>query len=318
MDGKLKAFVDSEIEKNAAYGMSIKGTMCQISSVVNVDNVMNMSLTELQNLLILLKPISKFAISVYLSRLRKYAEYIGCQRFIDVSNNIDVEETYMKSVNAGNHQRKYLSDAEFNDMIFNLQMMDILNVEYFTVLLRAIYEGIYSDDLSALTNLRAGDIHGNVVTVKRDGQEPFELEVSHELAYDLKDLSISTSYERKNRYGIFTVQTEGLYGDSVFKTETRSSNGDKSYAMSYYRYLRKVSEEIDFKIIPKCLYISGIVNRIKAELESNNMTLENVVLHVRRTGEDMDIFKRELERCHYPYGYSNVRNMILGYLEDFK
>lgn len=320
MNERLMSFLEKVANENAHYGLSTRWFAQRIQAICDFDKVMEMSLEELSELLIQVHPTNARNISYYLNVLRQYAGYVGNQKFIETSQGINTTEVWNKYSSSTERKRRYLSHSEFQSMIFNMQMEDVMNVDYYITLLQSIYEGIYSDDLSALKNLRGQDIRQNVVIVRCDDTEPFELEISSGLSDRLKELAALTRWERRNRSGEFTVEIEGEYPDSCFKVENRSSVADRNYRDCYYRYIRKAVEitELDFPLRAKNLYISGIMHRVKEQLEAKGMTLEQTFAFKRRWGEDVEIVKNELERVHYPYVYRDFTKLVTGYISDFQ
>lgn len=317
---KLEEFLDDNISKNESYGTSLKWHITRLQAICDFDTIMEMSADKLLELLVEVHPTNSRAITGYLNALRRYAEYVGNQKFIAVSKQIKVKEIWNKCSGTIQQQRKFVSHSEFQSLISNLQDEDVMNVDYYVALLQAIYEGIYSDDLTALSNLRGQDIHDNVVIVRCDGKEPFELEISHDLVEKLKDMADLRIWEKKNRCGEFSIPIEGECYDSCFKVENRNNIPNRSYRHCYYRYIRKVAElvELDYQLRAKNLYISGIMHRVKIQLEEKGMTLEQAFAFNRRWGEDVDIVRKELERVHYPYFYRNFTSLVTGYIGDFQ
>ena len=320
MNERLMSFLEKVANENEHYGLSIKWFAQKIQAICDFDKVMEISLEELSELLIQMHPTNKRNISYYLNVLRQYARFVENQRFIEISHGINVNEIWNKYSNSSEKKQKYLSYSEFQSMIFNIQMENIMNVDYYITLLQSIYEGIYSDDFSALKNLRGQNIHKNIVIVRCDDIEPFELEISNELSDRLKELSALTRWERRNCSGEFTVKIEGDYPDSCFKVENRSNVTDRDYRDCYYRYIRKAVKitKLGFPLRAKSLYISGIIHRVKEQLENKGMTLEQTFAFRRKWGEDIDIVKNELERVHYPYEYREFAKLVTGYISDFQ
>lgn len=320
MNTKVEDFLKQISDKNKHYGLATKWYIQQIALVSDLDSVMTMPVDKLSELFIELHPINSKAISNYLNVLRKYAEYTNNQSFVDASKNINVNAIWNQYSSSAEKTRRYISNSEFQSILFNLQMDDMMNVDYYVALLQAIYEGIYSDDLTALSNLRGTDIHDNVVVVRCDGKEPFELEISHDLAIKLKELSNLTSWERKNRCGEFSIVIEGSHPDTCFKVENRNNIANRGYRHCYYRYIRKATSTIglDYQLKAKNLYISGIIYRAKKQIEEKGMDFKQTFAFKRRWGEDVNIVKKELERVHYPYPYAKFTALISGYIDDFQ
>lgn len=313
-------FIEKIASSNANYGISTKWFVQKIEAVCSLDEVMKMSQDEISDVLIAAHPTNTRMVSNCLNVLRKYAEYIGNHKFIECSKGVDVTEVWKKYACTAERKQRYLSHSDFQTMLHNMQMQDVLNIDYYITLMQTIYEGIYSDDLSALANIRGQDIHGNMVVVRCADTEPFELEITNDLTGKLKKLADLHTWQRKNRSGVFPMPIEGRFFDSCFKVENRNFVAGRDYKDSYYRYIRKVVEitELDFPLRAKNLYISGIMHRVNEQLKSKGMTLEQTFAYKRRWGEDVDIVRHELERVHYPYAYGAFTKLVTGYISDFQ
>lgn len=114
------------------------------------------------------------------------------------------------------------------------------------------------------------------------------------------------------------VDVKGVYPDSVFKVESRATNSENSYKFSYYSKLRKIAKEfIGHSLLPLCLFASGIMYRIKMELEKNNITLEEAFSQSNRNRITHMIIEKELIRTNSGIEIGNLREMVKGHIDVF-
>lgn len=319
MNERLAKFV-SESTQGTDYSIPVSWVIQRIETEgkSSMEDTVNMTVEELIELLINLKPSNKKQISVFVTIMGLYAKYMKDDAAYERLQTIDKTAVWQKYRSTHEIAQKFLSHSEFNDLLFNIQMQEEHNSEYYVALLQSIFEGIYSDDLSALKNLRASDVKGDIVIVRDDNIEPFEMEISSELADRLQEMASVDTWYRPNRNGVCKIPIEGVYEDSCFKNENRHNTPDGNYRNSYYTRIRKIAKDyLGFSLKAKNLYLSGIMWRIKKELEANEMTLEQAFKFNRKWGEDVEIVKRELQRIHYPYQYKDFTKLVSGYLDEF-
>ena len=171
--------------------------------------------------------------------------------------------------------------------------------------------------MSVLKNLRGRDITGNIVTLHEDNGNAYTLKISTELADMLKELSHIYTWERKNRNGSFCMPTTGIYFDSCFKVEIRK-NSEYSYRFSYYRVLRKITEEyVGCQIKPFDIYISGIMYRICLKLKKEGISIADAFADENRNRVVVKVLSEELKRCNYSNETRNFRELIKGHLDIF-
>jgi hypothetical protein len=193
------------------------------------------------------------------------------------------------------------------------------NALYYELLFSCIYYGIYNDDLSVIKNLRSSNINDDgTILLQEDNGHSYKFKIPERLAKDLKQLASINTWNRPNRFGICNVDMRGAYSDSVFKIESRNTASDGSYRFSYYAKLRKISKEyLGHGLLPLQLYTSGIMHRIKAELEKNNMSLEEAFSDNNRNKMAHLIISKELIRCNSGIELGNFREMVKGHLDSF-
>lgn len=289
-------------------------TLSKIGTIVDVEQLPYMDVNEIIDLVIKLKPTCAKSVTNYLYMIGQYDKF--CHNEDAYKTVLGLNRSVLfKQCQEVNHIQKFISNETFEDWVFNIEMHEELNVLYYSSLVRCLYEGIYSDDMSVIKNLRGSDIHGNVVTLREDDGSEYSIEISSGLAEDLFKMSMTDIWERKNRYGTFPVGTEGVYSDSCFKIEHRGGN---NYRHSYFTRISKMSKAyMDYSIRPLYLYISGMMYRIKTEIEGQGFDLKFAFIDNNRFPLTCDIVKRELDRCHYLYGQRNFRQIVNGYIDVF-
>ena len=110
----------------------------------------------------------------------------------------------------------------------------------------------------------------------------------------------------------------GVYKDSVFKIEDRSTASNDSYKFTYYAKLRKIAKEyVEYSLLPLQLYTSGIMHRIKNELDKVGVTLEEAFADNSRNKMAHLIISKELIRCNSSIEVGNFRELVKGHLDSF-
>ncbi len=295
----------------------VNWVVTQIENIgISLNDILDMSDEEIESVIVRVSPPNIKTIGNYLYVFRLYAKYCNNEDVAERLINIDRRAIWKKYKNSGNATDKFISNEEFQNLIFNVETFEPLNADYYSALLRCLYEGIYNEDLSVIKNLRASDVNvreGNVYIIN-DNKEKYKIKISFRLAEDLIELGNTDEWERKNRYGVVSIKTEGKYPDSVFKVENRGS-GD-NYRYSYFSRIRKISKEyLERPLKPMDIYISGIMNRIRIKLEEQGHDLEYAfITHIRKS---YDIIANELENSHYHRDTKYFRQMVAGHLDEF-
>lgn len=209
--------------------------------------------------------------------------------------------------------KKFISSAEFEDIYDSILRHEEHNALYYASLFASIYYGIYSDDLSALKNLRASDIDGTSVRVG-----DIVIDVPIELSKNLLSLADSNTWWRNNRYGAYKVGTKGLYDDSCFKVESRNGTTEYTYRYSYYRMLRKIAKEyVGRGLTPLQLYVSGIMSRLSKRLDDIGVTLEDAFSDNNKNRSVGRIIRDELDYSGYDIEVRNFREIVKGHIDTF-
>lgn len=286
-------------------------------------NIENLSLIELEQFILDLQPNSPKEIITICYVLGLYAKWLREQNIIKDGNlysmiqSLDKKLLWKKS--KPNAKKKFISHEQYQVVIKDIAMYEEYNALYYESLFSCIYYGIYNDDLSVIKNLRSSDINDDgMITLHEDNGHTYKIKVPERFAKDLKQLSTINIWERRNRFGICKVDMRGVYPDSVFKIENRSTASNDSYKFTYYGKLRKIAKEyLEYSLLPLQLYTSGIMHRIKIELDKNNIPLEEAFAQNSRNRMAHLIISKELMRCNSSIEVGNFRELVKGHLDSF-
>lgn len=309
MSDNFKRFVES-IESPGV--ISVANSIKDISKY----DLTDCSFVELEQIILDLKPNSFKTINSICYVIGLYAKFLNNNELYAMIQSLDKNVLWKKAkVNA---TKKFISNTQFNDVIRDIDTKEELNSDYYQILFQSIYEGIYSDSLSVIKNLRSSDISGNIVTLKDDNGKLYDLKISSNLATKLKELGAVNSWERRNRFGTFKIPIEGLYPDSCFKVEIRKIS-EFAYKFSYYRFLKKISGEyLGCNLSPFQLFISGIMHRIKLNLSKHDISLEEAFSYRNHNKLVSKIISDELARCNYNATITNFKAIVNGRLDEFE
>ena len=286
-------------------------------------NIENYNQMELEQFILDLKPNSPKSITTICYVLGLYAKWIQEQNIIKNDNlyqmiqSLDKKLLWKKAKPAA--KKKFISYKQYEMVIKDIATYEEYNALYYELLFSCIWYGIYNDDLSVIKNLRASDIEDNgILTLREDNGHIYKFKVSERLAKDLKQLSSIDIWERRNRFGVCKVDMRGIHSDSVFKIENRSTASQDSFRFTFYAKLRKIAKEyLEQPLLPLQLYASGLVHRIKAELERNNISLTDAFADNSRNRMAHLIIQKELTRCNSNFELGNFRELVKGHLDSF-
>lgn len=271
---------------------------------------------DLEQIVLSMKPNSPKAIIMICYVMGKYAEYLGNKELCRMIHDMDRNALWMLA--KPHAARKFISNSVFENAYHDVGVYEEYNGFYQQTLFRCLYEGIYSDDMSVIKNLRASDIKGNVVHLKDDNGTLYDVTVSSKLASDLIKLADVDVWERKNRHGTCRIKTVGLYEDSCFKVERRSGSSEYSYRFTYYRILRKIAKEyLGYNLLPLQLYVSGIMHRIRARLDKHGISIEDAFAPNNKNRIVSNIISDELECSGYDIEVRSFREIVKGHLDVF-
>lgn len=291
---------------------------------IDVNNIEHYNLIQIEQLIIDASPNSPkeiitmiYIISSYLKWLREQ-DIINNDNAYQIVQSIDKKLLWMKC--KPNAKRKFISNKQYRDVIKDIATYEEYNALYYELLFSSIYYGIYNDDLSVVKNLRSRDIGENgVVILNEDSGHTYKLRIPEKLALDLKKLANINIWQRKNRFGTCNVEMRGLHSDSVFKIENRSTASNDSFRFTFYAKLRKIAKEyLEYSLLPIHLYASGIMHRIKLELDKNNIDLKEAFADNSRNKTAHMVIEKELIRCNSNFELGNFRELVKGHIENFE
>lgn len=309
MGRDYNTFIDdigSENTAKIARSMSVIGEY----DYADVDPVM------IDEVVLSMRPKSPKDITTSLYVMSLYAKHIGNDDMEYMIRGADRNLIWEKAKPMA--PKKFISKDEFDYVCSEIIKRSDNNSEYYVALFSAVYNGIYSDDLSVLKNLRSSDVHGNAVDMTYSNGEKHTIEVPDELSERLVHLGDVHHWWRNNRYGSYKISTSGEYKDSCFKVEKRNGTDEYTYRYSYYRALRKVANEyIGRKITPLQLYVSGIMYRISLGLAEHGISLSDAFSDDNRSKEVASVVGMELDKTGYDIEIRNFREIVKGHIDVF-
>lgn len=316
MNGNIERFIESiessNSKKVAKYALK------------NVDdNIENYNLMELEQFILDRRPSSQKEIVTVFYILGSYSKWLQEQNLIDNDNLYQVIQSIDKKLLwkkcKPNAKKKFISNEEYQRTIKDIAMYEEYNALYYELLFGCIWNGVYSEDLSVIKNLRGADINDDgMIMLHEDNGHSYRLKVPEKFAKDLKQLATINVWQRPNRFGICNVEMRGVYPDSVFKVEHRTTASNGSYRFSYYSKLRKIAQNyLEHSLLPLQLFASGLMYRIKTELEKNDISLEEAFADNSRNKMAHLIIQKELIRCNSSIETTNFRELVKGHLESF-
>lgn len=286
-------------------------------------NIEKYGLMELEQFILDLKPSSPKSIITIVYVLGMYAKWLKKEGVIEDDNLYEMIQSLDKKLlwkkAKPNAKKKFISNEQYNRVIKDIATYEEYNALYYELLFACIYNGIYSDDLSVIKNLRTSNISDDgIIMLQEDNGHNYKLKVPEKLAKDLKQLAGINTWQRPNRFSVCNVDMRGVYPDSVFKIEHRSTASDDSYRFSFYAKLRKIAKEyLEYSLLPLQLYTSGVMHRIKVELNKNNISLEEAFADNSRNRMAHLIISKELVRCNSSIEVGNFRELVKGHLDAF-
>lgn len=288
-----------------------------------IDDIENCNIMQMEQSILDAKPNSPKDIITIIYILSSYFKWLQEKGIIKNDSAYQIIQSFDKKIlwkKASPHaKKKFISNEQFERIIKDIATFEEYNALYFELLFSCIYNGIYNQDMSVLKNLRRNDIQEDgMITLREDNGHIYRIKISERLAKDLIQLSTIDEWIRPNRFSLCHVNMKGVYSDSVFKVENRSTSSEDSYKFSYYSKLRKISREyIGHSLLPLQLYASGIMHRIKVELEKNDISLEEAFTKNSRNKTAHMIVEKELIRSNSGIEISNFRELVKGHLNAF-
>lgn len=316
MSGNIERFIE-EIESD-----NTKKVAKYALKNVN-DDIENYNIMQLEQFILDRKPNSQKEIVTVCYILGTYNKWLLEQNLIDNDNlyqmimSLDKKLLWKKC--KPNAKKKFISNEEYQRAVKDIAMYEEYNALYYELLFGCIWNGIYSEDLSVIKNLRSSDISDDgMIVLHEDNGHSYRLKVPEKFAKDLKQLANISTWQRPNRFGICNVEMRGVYPDSIFKVEHRTTASNGSYRFSYYSKLRKIAQNyLEHSLLPLQLFASGLMHRIKTELEKNNISLEEAFADNSRNKMAYLIIQKELIRCNSSIETTNFRELVKGHLDSF-
>lgn len=290
---------------------------------IDAEDIENYNLMQMEQLILNATPNSPKEIITIIYVLSSYLKYLQEQGIIGNDNAYQILQSLDKKLLwkkcKPQAKKKFISNEQYQVIIKDIATYEEYNALYYELIFSCIWYGIYSDDLSVIKNLRKSDINDNgIITLNEDNGHSYKLKVPEKLASDLKQLACINTWQRRNRFGVCNVDMRGLYSDSVFKIENRSTASNDSFRFTFYAKLRKIAKEyLEYSLLPLQLYASGIMYRIKVELEKNNISLEEAFANNSRNRTAHIIIEKELVRCNSGIEIGNFRELVKGHLDSF-
>lgn len=285
------------------------------------DRIDQYNLNELEQFILDSNPSSPKAIITICYVLGLYGRWLQEQNITnndlyELAGKIDKKKLWKKAKPTA--KNKFISYEKYLEVLSDIMRYEEFNPLYYKTLLESIYGGLFNNDLSVLKNLHGADIQGDLVTLHEDDGHTYKIKVSSELSNDLKELANTHIWERKNRYGLCRVKMRGIYYDSVFKIEDRTTASDDAHRFALYSRLRKISRDyLGYSLLPFHIYISGVMHRIKNDLEQYGLTLEEAFSENNRNRLAHEIISKELIRSNYTSEIGNFREIVKGHLDAF-
>lgn len=290
---------------------------------VDTDNIENCNLVQMEQRILDSAPNSPKAITTAVYVLSTYFKWLQEQSIIDNDDALQLVKSIDKKLLwqkvPKTDKKKFINNEQYEEIIKSIATYEEYNALYFELLFSCIWNGIYSDNLSVLKNLRRSDIQEDgMVTLNEDNGHTYRIKIPERLAKDLIKLSTINEWVRPNRFGLCHVEMKGVHPDSVFKVESRTTNSEDSYKFSYYAKLRKISKEyVGHSLLPLQLFASGLMHRIKTELNKNGITLKDAFSQNNRNRTAHMIIEKELIRSNSAIEMSNFRELVKGYINSF-
>lgn len=313
----IDLFIDSIESANT------KKVIKHVFKKANNKSIENYNSIQIEQLIIDMKPSSSKEITTAIYVFASYIKWLQEQNIIkndDLYQSIQsLDKKLLWKKCKPRAKKKFISGDEYQRAIKDIAMYEEHNALYYELLFGCVWNGIYSDDLSVIKNLRSSDINDNgIVMLHEDNGHSYKLRVPERFAKDLKQLGGINTWHRPNRFGICNVEMRGMYPDSIFKVEHRTTASNGSYRFSYYSKLRKIAQNyLEHSLLPLQLFASGLMFRIKTELNKNGISLEEAFADNSRNKIAHLIIEKELIRCNSGIEITNFREMTKGHLEIF-
>lgn len=269
---------------------------------------------QVEDVILSIKPKTQKDITTIMVIFRSFAQYIHNDKLYTILNNIDRNILWEKAKE--NVPQQLINYADYLEAYTSIGLYEEQNAFYKQTLFRAIYEGIFSKDMSVLINLRGSDVSNGKVLL-HNGETEYTIPISYELGDDLINLAQQKTLTRKNIRGNFEIPAVGLYHDSCFKIELRGGRKPEYNRNSYYNMLKKLLNEYAYGINPTRLFLSGMLHRVSLELKKENITVQEAFKKENRNRTVGQIIENQLETYHYHTTVRSFRETVYSNLDIF-
>lgn len=248
--------------------------------------------------------------------MRKYANFLNDNHFIETLSKLNRKDVWNEI--KPDMTKKFFSNEDIEELFEAINLDNELNnVVYYRSLIRCIYEGIYSKDLSVLKNLKSTDLNGNVITVREDSGNTYELEISKKLADDIKELGYIDYWVQRNARTEYEIKTIGEDKRSCFKINRRRDG--VTYYDYYYKRMHFIFKKYYGHVVsPFVIYISGMMHRIKIALEKNGFTLRESFMEQNRDILTREIIEHEMKRSNCNMLLGELKERVRGCIDNFE
>lgn len=326
MSNSQQAFLEYSEENNIKNRALIYTWMRKLS-LPDDKTMCDMDAQDLAQIVIDSKPSSLQDVSSATLAIKEYIRWLGEQnktipRSLNQIEFLNKQMIYNASIEKNGVEKKYISKSDLDSAIDKIYNSEV-NYEYCVALVMAIYEGIYSDDMDVIRNLKRSDVGDGYVVLTNDDGYRWRFDVSEELTELLVKVSRITEFYIRTPRDDYRPEKEfvGWDGseDACFKVPSRTVVADrkKSSAQSYRFRIRKMDEYFGRHIKPKDIYISGIVNRINDKLAEHGITLNEAFAFRGMNRIAINIIKEELKRSGHEKNIAHLRSIIKGHLDEF-
>ena len=317
MNSNMQGFIDSAKSTNTQKVIRF------VFKDIGDDDIENYNAMEMEQLILNKKPSSYKEIITIVYVLSSYFKHLQECGLVKNDNAYQIIQSLDKKLlwkkAKPQAKKKFINNEQYQRVIKDIATYEEYNALYYELLFSCIWIGIYSDDLSVIKNLRSSDINDDgTIILREDNGHVYKFKATERLAKDLKQLANIAMWQRPNRFGVCNVEMRGVHPDSVFKIESRSTASNDSYKFTFYAKLRKIAKEyLEHSLLPLQLYTSGLMHRIKIELEKNNIPLEEAFGDNSRNKMAHLIISKELMRCNSNIEVGNFRELVKGHLDSF-
>lgn len=289
------------------------------------------SLSELEDFIISVNPLNLQNIAYLLFIIRNNAKEKKIDKLVDLTIKIDNSELW-KKCKEKNKTKKYFSYSDIEELLRQIKIdAEFVNYEYCISLIKAVFEGVYSRKLTVLKNLYIKDIdtENNHVTLRFDkddvpkeyGNTPIVIPITNELTRMLVNQARLPIY-RANRNGVFEVNPNNLQlsPNHVFKIERRKDNElTSAFISSYYSRIREIKNRYELRsFLVKDIYISGLMYKIKKEVEKEGVNLKSCFVNY------FDFWEEKLDKLLKQFDYAklyrtskDLRRVVRGHIDEF-